>query len=365
MENTLIEEKIENETELDQSFDKKKQSRRFILTINNPTESDEEMETYLKELEHFKYAIFQREKGHETGTEHFQIFIIFSICKRFGTLQNLFPRAHIEPAKGTNVQCRDYCSKSDTRVSGPYEIGEFAEERSRSDIKGFTELIKSGADNMTLLELYPTCYMRYHNMIEDLRQDMLENELKDKVKENYTCIYIYGESRIGKTRSLFEKYGTSGAYFVSDYKNHPFDDYKNQDVMVFDEFRSQLDFSQFLKLSDLYPLHLSRRFKNIVGNYTKLFVISNIPLEKQYENMKTTDYDSYRGFPKRFHFILKYEKNRVVVEKIDEFHKIEELKNLLPERIYNMIDMSKLPIRLPTGEQLNFFTDVDTDELPF
>lgn len=362
MENAIIEENIEDESELEKEYDSKKQSRRYMLTINNPEETDEEMEKYIKELEHFKYAMFQREKGHETETEHFQIFLVFTICKRFGTIKKLFPRAHIEPANGSNVQCRDYCSKSDTRVSGPYEIGEFAEERSRSDIKGYIELIKSGADNMTLLELYPSCYMKYHNMIENLRQEILYNELKDKEKENFTCVYIYGKSRIGKTSSLFQKYG-SKAYFVSDYKNHPFDDYKNQDIMVFDEFRSQLDSSIFLKLSDRYPIQLSRRFKNIVGNYTKLFVISNIPLEKQYEWVSKTDYESYRAFLNRFNFVLRYEEKKVVLEKFDsEYHKIEELKTLLPERIYNMLDTTK--IRNPiSANQIQFYEVVDEDPI--
>ena len=71
------------------------QARRWILTINNPKETDEEMEKYVKELEHFKYVIFQREKGHEKETEHFQMFIVFSISKRFNTIKGYFPTAHI------------------------------------------------------------------------------------------------------------------------------------------------------------------------------------------------------------------------------------------------------------------------------
>ncbi len=116
------------------------QGRRWLLTINNPQQTDEEIEKYISDLEHFKYAMFQREKGRETGTEHIQLFVIFTIGKRFSTIKNYFPTAHIEQAKGTNVQCRDYCSKKDTRISGPYEIGQFTEERARTDKQGFLQV---------------------------------------------------------------------------------------------------------------------------------------------------------------------------------------------------------------------------------
>ena len=110
------------------------QARRWLLTINNPKETDEEMFVYLKNLEHFKYTMFQREKGEEKGTIHFQIYLTFSISKRFSTMKNYFPTAHIEKEKGTGVQCRDYCLKVDTRISGPYEDGQFTEERARTEI---------------------------------------------------------------------------------------------------------------------------------------------------------------------------------------------------------------------------------------
>lgn len=351
---TTTEEEI-SESELN------KQSRRFILTINNPTETDEEMDLYLKSVEHIKYFIFQREKGHECETEHFQMYLVFSIGKRFSTLKKLFPRAHFEACKGTNVQCRDYCSKSDTRVSGPYEYGEFAEQRSRTDLKSFLELIKTGATNELLLELYPMMYVKYRNLIQTIRQDSLKNDLKNKIKEDFTCIYIYGSSGVGKTRSLFEKYGNSGAFFVSDYESHPFDEYENQDVMVFDEYRSQFNLSIFLKLSDIYPVTLSCRYNNKVGNYTKLFVLSNIPMEAQYKWQKTNDYASYKGFPRRFHYVLRYTENKVFVEIAKK--PIEKLKDLLPEKIYSMLDTSNTS----NGDrnQIRMFKEIPTDELPF
>lgn len=99
--------------------------RSWLLTINNDKCSLQELEEYVKNLEHFKYAIFQREGGEEKHTPHIQMFLVFTICKRFSTVQSYFPRAHIEVVKGTNAQTRDYCSRQDTRIEGPVEIGTF------------------------------------------------------------------------------------------------------------------------------------------------------------------------------------------------------------------------------------------------
>ena len=43
---------------------------------------------------------------------------------------------------------------------------------------------------------------------------------------------------------------------------HPFDNYRGQDVIVFDEFRSGINFSLFLQLIDAYPVELPCRYNN-------------------------------------------------------------------------------------------------------
>ena len=65
------------------------QSRRYMLTINNPEYTDEQIIKYIEDLEHFKYCMLQREKGEETGTEHIQAFIVFSIAVSISLLSFL------------------------------------------------------------------------------------------------------------------------------------------------------------------------------------------------------------------------------------------------------------------------------------
>ncbi|MCL2798559.1 MAG: hypothetical protein FWD58_11030, partial [Firmicutes bacterium] len=92
------------------------QLRNYCLTINNPTQTDEQFFEYLQSLDHIKYFIFAREKGDGTeanpgGTVHLQVYLEFTGGKTFATIKKLFPTAHIEPRLGTKKSARDYILK--------------------------------------------------------------------------------------------------------------------------------------------------------------------------------------------------------------------------------------------------------------
>lgn len=95
-----------------------------------------------------------------------------------------------------------------------------------------------------------------------------------------------------------EKYGYENVFRVTNY-DHPFDGYSGQDVMLFDEFRSSLPLSNMLCYLDGYPLMLPCRYANRVACYTKVYIISNIPLEKQYPNVQLEELASFEAFKRR------------------------------------------------------------------
>ena len=99
-------------------------ARNYILTINNPEMNEAEFYEFCTKLDHIKYFIFQREKGTETETEHYQVYIEFCVSKRFDTIKGYFPTAHIEKRNGTKMQAKEYCSKEETRMGDVFEYGE-------------------------------------------------------------------------------------------------------------------------------------------------------------------------------------------------------------------------------------------------
>ena len=292
------------------------QFRNYCITYNNPKETDEEYFEYLKSLEHIKYFAFQREAGEKNKTPHFQLYIEFNIGKKFDVMKRHFPTAHIEQRLGTKAQARDYClkekkqSKNDdgefeTRISGPYEFGEFAEERERTDLNDIMEMVRNGAVNSEIEEAYPSQYFRYYKNIEYLRQSYLEEANRKKFR-TLTTSYIFGKAGIGKTRYVMEKYGYENVYRVTNYGHNCFDGYKGHTVILFEEFRSSVKVEEMLNYLDGYPLMLPSRYSDKAACYTTAYIVTNIPLYEQYPQIQQSQPETWKAFLRRIHTVYDF-----------------------------------------------------------
>ena len=279
------------------------QARTWILTINNPEQNDGAFNEYCKSLEHVKYFIFQRERG-EQGTEHFQLYIEFSIGKRFETVKGYFPKAHIEKRNGTKTQARDYCSKRDTRAGDVYEYGKFVEERTRTDITDFLELVNTGADNMTLQKLYPALYTQFGvDKIERFRQDKLQHEYGGKMRDIKTT-YVYGKTRLGKTTYVYDLHNLKDVCRVTNYKVGVFENYRAQKVLLLDEYIGQFDITFLNNLLDRLPIDLPARFANRTACFDTVYIVSNLPIAELYKDEQTKTPEVYRAFLERVHDVI-------------------------------------------------------------
>ena len=86
-----------------------KSLRRMCFTLNNYT--DEEIQRIHEYRNTDKFLICYGLEVGEQGTPHVQGYAEFKNPKKFNTVKNLFPRAHIERAKGSRKQNIEYCSK--------------------------------------------------------------------------------------------------------------------------------------------------------------------------------------------------------------------------------------------------------------
>lgn len=89
------------------------QSRKWLITINNPVEhnfSHARIKSELAELKSLKYWCMSDEIG-ENNTYHTHIFIHAGSAIRFSTMKKRFVGSHLDMARGTAQECRDYVSK--------------------------------------------------------------------------------------------------------------------------------------------------------------------------------------------------------------------------------------------------------------
>lgn len=258
------------------------------------------------------------EVGLDTHTPHTHLFFCLKTPGKFSTVKKRFPEAHIEAARGTVQENRDYVSKSgkwaedekaDTSVAGTFEeSGEPPEEPgqgARTDIAVIYQQIEDGLSNAEIMAANPDAAMHIGKM-DKIRQDILEARYREQWRD-LEVTYIFGPTATGKTRGVMEQHGYGSVYRVTDY-NHPFDRYAQEPVLLLDEFRSSLLIGDMLDYLDGYPLALPARYANRQACFEKVYIISNIDLTEQYPNVQTNEPATWEAFLRRIHRVIEYRK---------------------------------------------------------
>ena len=306
-------------------------SRKWLLTINNPIDkgfSHEVLKDLLLKLK-VSYWCMSDETG-ENGTYHTHIYLYRNNAISAQRLHNLFPGAHRDYARGTSQENRDYVFKEGKWLNSEKgttnhrdtheEFGEMPIERpgARNDLADLYDMIKDGYTDGEILAADPK-YMMYMDKIERVRQTLLCEDNADRWR-NVRTTYIWGLTGTGKTRTVMETYGYRKVYRVTDY-DHPFDSYKGQDVIVFDEFRSSLQMTQMLDYLDGYPVELKARYCNKQACFTKVYIISNIDLRDQYPTIQREDEKTWQAFLRRIKEVQVFDGKDVHIVDCQEYIK--------------------------------------------
>lgn len=296
------------------------QSRKWALVINNPLEAGLDHAAIREILYRFSPAYFcMADEIATTGTYHTHIFLFSPSPMRFSTVKNRFSTAHIEKAYGSAKANRAYIlkeghwadtDKAETSVSGTFEEwGDLPAEKEEEAPEMFKLIqdLRAGKTVMEIIEDNPKLAFRIRE-IETLRQAILEEKYSAENRA-LEVTYLYGASGTGKTRGIFEKHDRKSICRITDYGGRNgvrFDAYHCQDVLVLEEFHSQIPISAMLNYLDIYPLTLPARYTDRIACYTKVYITSNIPLEEQYRDIQRYQMETWRAFLRRVQNVIEY-----------------------------------------------------------
>jgi len=285
------------------------QSRKWQLTINNPLDNDFDHDGIKAAIANLKSVVYwcMGDEIGENQTPHTHVYIYGSPI-RFSTIKNQFPTAHIERAKGSSQQNRGYIAKdgkweesekADTSVDGTFEEFGVMPDEVTSDgslDSQIVELILDGATSAEIIRKHPK-YIRGMRDIEYVRQLLIAEENRT-VWRDVDVTYICGTTGMGKTRAVMEDFGYANVYSATDYK-HPFDEYKSESVMPFDEFLSEIPITKMNIYLDGYPRPLPARYSNKQACYKTVAIISNVGLTAQYKQERISTPEVWQAFMRR------------------------------------------------------------------
>lgn len=307
------------------------QSRKWALTINNPQDCGLDHETLAQILHRFCPGYFcMADEIATTGTFHTHVFLYAPSPVRFSTVKNRFPTAHIERAYGSAKENRDYIRKegkwaddrkAETSVAGSFmEWGTLPKEGEEKDPKMHKLLqnVKGGLSTTEIIDETPSFAFKSRD-IDALRQTYLAERFRRENRALEVC-YLFGASGSGKTRSIFEKYPAEAICRITDYGRNGvrFDAYHGQDVLVFEEFASQIEIADMLNFLDVYPLMLPARYNDRVACYTKVCITSNLPLSAQYSFTQIHSRETWRAFLRRIHRVIEFRRDGTTIESTPE-----------------------------------------------
>lgn len=295
----------------------KTRSRKWHYRISNPTEDD---------LKHMQVvpAVVQHICGYETmnkdgekTTPHLQGFIEFKHAKTMSAVKKAMNNngVHLERPLGTDYDNWVYCTKEGTIVA---QVGDFPPQPTTSkhaDWEDAHEHFKHGKDMMSLIEAKPHM-TRY---ISALRSLQAEHHIEGQVPwRQLTTTYISGSAGCGKSSKIQAKYGHENVYRITD-KRNPWDSYRGQPVVVFEEYRSNFGIENMLNWLDGYPIMLPCRYVNRPAQFTKVFILTNIPLQEQFVEHQENFPETWGAFLRRIDSVIE----GVVAEEDDHVYWID------------------------------------------
>lgn len=245
------------------------------------------------------HLVYQLERAPTTGQLHLQGYVHLSSPMRMAGVKRLLGHnAHLEECMAPERAIL-YAKKEETRVDGPWEHGSQSTQGTRTDLKSAVELVVNGKRPREIATEAPLLYARFSKNIAALRAELVPARQRDNLK----VICLWGETRTGKTRSVYDLWSVEDVYRVFDLKNCWFDGYQDQKVALLDDYGDGMLNIHYLKnILDRYAIDVPIKGGKAAWNPELIIITSNTPPELWYPNARVEDLAALRARMELYHF---------------------------------------------------------------
>lgn len=254
-----------------------------------------------------RYIAYGKEVCPETGRKHHQLYCYFwkprttgrNSLKKIGAMWGE-THCNVAPMRGNIKENEGYCSKEGKLI----EHGIKPKQGARGDLDETKQEILDGkltADD--ILEENPMMYHQYGRTIEKLEILALRKKWRKWMTKG---TWITGKSKTGKSEDAFKDYDPS-THYLKNLNEEWWDGYKGQPIVVINEFRGQIRFSELLDLVDKWPKMVKWRGRESVPFLAREVIVTSI--HTPYECYSNVNDEPWEQFERRFTIV---EKNTVI-----------------------------------------------------
>jgi len=163
--------------------------------------------------------------------------------------------------------------KEDTRVRGPYEKGELPSQGERNVLIILKDEIMSGEITVEQIILErPHLYHQYGRTLNAIESKYMNTRHRSEMTQGF---WLWGKTGVGKSHMARQIASNATIYVHTTKDKGWWDNYKQQSVVILDDFRGEIDYNELLKLVDKWPHYVSRRGTEPISFYSDCVIITS------------------------------------------------------------------------------------------
>ena len=224
-----------------------------------------------------QFMVGQMEKCPTSSRRHLQVYVQWSTKVTLNIAKKLLgSTSHVEPAHGLPEENVTYCTKNDTRICGPWNLGSMktGAMTKPESIMEMMAAVGDGGSDIHIADSFPRLWLIYWRSL------VVYRSLKISPRNFKTKVFVYwGRTGVGKSRLAHllasDPWIWTGTTWFDGYVGH-------RDVIM-DDFRDEdLPIQTVLRLFDRYPMQVPVKGSFVPWCPRRIFVTSNLGPECLY-----------------------------------------------------------------------------------
>lgn len=166
-----------------------------------------------------------------------------------------------------------------------------------------------------LLAETPEIVVKYSRGMSEVAR-VLRQQSTMRIRSELRVTLLWGDAGTGKTKHVYDEHGVENVFtLVADNGATWFDGYEGQDVLLIDDFNGWIQYSNLLKVLDIYPYRGSVKGSFTYANWTRVYITSNYEWNSWYNAEHNKD-----ALYRRMHTIKHFRKlpNGSVIKSVEK-----------------------------------------------